>query len=317
MRGRHDCRFHPGSWHSPAMEQHAAIFDRRLLRVRRDRAARDFGAHDFLLRAAAERLLDRLLDLNRRFGTVLDLGSRTGILAGLWPDARRPATLIHADLSPDMARRAGGEGPALACDEEALPFAHGSLDGVVSCLSLHWANDLPGALVQIRRALRPDGLLLASVFGMGTLAELRDALAEAELELDGGISPRISPFADVRDLGGLMQRAGFALPVVDSDEITVTYESPFRLMHDLRGMAETNLVRQRLRRPSRSALFMRAAELYLQRHATDDGRVRATFRILTMTGWAPAPVQQAPLRPGSARVSLADALGGSGPGERG
>ena len=286
-----------------------APFDRRLLRNRRDRAAAGFAAHDFLLREAAHRLLERLLDLNRGFATVLDLGSRTGLLAEVWPKDRRPRLLVHADLSVAMAEAAIRRGPALACDEELLPLARGSLDAAVSCLSLHWTNDLPGALVQLRRALKPDGLLLASMLGAGTLCELRDCLAEAELEITGGYSPRVSPMADVRDLGGLLQRAGFALPVVDSDELTVTYDTPFDLMRDLRGMAETNMVVERLRTPSRAALFMRAGELYGQRHATADGRIRASFRILTMTGWAPHPAQQQPLRPGSARFPLASAVG--------
>ncbi len=292
------------------MEPGHAPFDRRLLRERRDRAAPGFDDHDFLLREAASRLLERLLDLNRNFSTVLDLGSRTGVLAEVWPRTRRPRMLVHADLSVAMAEVALRQGPALACDEELLPFAEASLDAVVSCLSLHWTNDLPGALVQLRRALRPDGLLLASMLGAGTLSELRDCLAEAELEIMGGCSPRTSPMADVRDLGSLLQRAGFALPVVDSDEITVTYATAFDLMRDLRGMAETNLVVERQRTPPRAALFMRAAELYRQRHAAADGRIRASFRILTMTGWVPHPAQQRPLRPGSARLSLADAVDG-------
>lgn len=285
------------------------IFDRQLLRARRDRAAKGFEDHDFLIRAVAERLTDRLLDLRRTFETVLDLGCHTGQLAAVWPESLEMPRLVQADLSPSMASRAAGRGAVLCCDEEALPIAETSLDAVFSCLSLHWVNDLPGALVQIRRALKPDGLLLASVLGGDTLVELREALSAAELEITGGISPRVSPFADIPDLGGLLQRAGFALPVVDSDLLTVTYDNLFRLMADLRGMGETNCVLERHRSPTRRGVLLRAAEIYHERFAGPDGRIPATFRILTMTGWAPDASQQQPLRPGSARARLADAMG--------
>ncbi len=285
------------------------VFDRRLVRARRDRAAPRFHERDFLVRAAAARLADRLLDLDREFAVALDLGCHAGAMAEAWPEGRARPFLVQADLSPAMARRAARNGPALACDEEALPFADGALDAVLSCLSLHWVNDLPGALAQIRRALKPDGLFMASMAGGGTLAELRAVLAEAEMEVAGGASPRVSPFADLPDLGGLLQRAGFALPVVDSDTIDVTYADLFALMADLRGMAEANATVERRRRPTRREVFPRAAELYRARHGAEDGRVPATFRILTMTGWAPAPSQQKPLRPGAARTRLAAALG--------
>jgi NADH dehydrogenase [ubiquinone] 1 alpha subcomplex assembly factor 5 len=293
------------------MDQNAIIFDRQLLRRRRDRAAARFGDFDFLVIEAAHRLTDRLLDLKRGFETVLNLGSRTGILARNWPDGLSMPWLAHADLSPVMAGAAALHGPALACDEEALPFAEGSLDAVLSCLSLHWVNDLPGALVQIRRALKPDGMFLASVLGGDTLVELREVLGAAELDVTSGLSPRVSPFADIPDLGGLLQRAGFALPVVDSDILTVTYDNLFALMADLRGMGETNVVMERYKRPTRRDVFMRAAEIYQERFAGPDGRIPATFQILTMTGWAPDASQQKPLRPGSARARLADAVGGT------
>lgn len=292
------------------MNQNPIIFDRELSRRRRDRAAARFDDFDFLMVEAADRLADRLLDLRREFTAVLDLGSHTGVLARVWPAGLTRPWLTHADLSPAMAARAAIHGPALACDEEALPFAEASLDAVLSCLSLHWVNDLPGALVQIRRALAPNGLFLASVLGGDTLVELREVLAAAELEVTGGISPRVSPFADIPDLGGLLQRAGFALPVVDSDALTVTYDNLFALMADLRGMGESNAVLERHKLPTRRGVLMRAAELYHQRFADADGRIPATFQILTMTGWAPDASQQKPLRPGSARNRLADALGG-------
>ncbi|MBL6600637.1 MAG: methyltransferase domain-containing protein [Alphaproteobacteria bacterium] len=292
------------------MSQNPIIFDRGLSRRRRDRAAARFDEFDFLMVEAADHLADRLLDLRREFNVVLDLGAHTGVLAKVWPAGLEKTWLAHADLSPAMAARAATHGPALACDEEALPVAEASLDAVLSCLSLHWVNDLPGALVQIRRALAPDGLFLASVLGGDTLVELREVLSAAELEVTGGISPRVSPFADIPDLGGLLQRAGFALPVVDSDALTVTYDNLFALMADLRGMGESNVVLERHKLPTRRGVLMRAAEIYHERFADADGRIPATFQILTMTGWAPDASQQKPLRPGSARNRLADAVGG-------
>jgi SAM-dependent methyltransferase len=198
---------------------------------------------------------------------------------------------------------------AVAADEEALPFRDASLDLVVSVLALHFVNDLPGTLVQIRRALKPDGLLLAALAGGDTLNELRHAFAAAEAELEGGASPRVVPFADVRELGGLLQRAGFALPVTDVDRITVRYASPIALLHDLRGMGATNPLIERSRRPLRRATLKRMIDIYVERFADGDGRIRATFEIVWLTGWAPDASQQKPLAPGSARQRLADALG--------
>jgi SAM-dependent methyltransferase len=197
---------------------------------------------------------------------------------------------------------------SMVADEEALPFAGNSFDLIVSALSLQWANDLPGALVQIRRALKPDGLFLAALVGGQSLAELRTALTSAEAELTGGASPRVAPFADVRDLGRLLQRAGFALPVTDVEPITVRYASMFALMQDLRAMGATNALSERSRVPLRRAVVLRAAEIYAERFADPDGRVRATFDIVWLSGWAPHESQQKPLAPGSARMRLADAL---------
>jgi len=193
-------------------------------------------------------------------------------------------------------------------DEEALPFPPESLDLVVSLLSLQFVDDLPGTLIQIRRALRPDGLFLAAVLGGATLNELRDALTAAEIETTGGLSPRVVPFLDVKDLGGLLQRAGFALPVTDTDRLTVRYDSMFDLMADLRAMGATNPLRDRTRKPTSRRLFLRAAEIYAERHADADGRIRATFEIVSASGWAPHESQQKPLKPGSAQMRLADAL---------
>ena len=189
------------------------------------------------------------------------------------------------------------------------PFAEASLDLVVSALALQWVNDLPGTLVQIRRALKPDGLLMAAMLGGDTLIELREAFASAESEIEGGLSPRVAPFADLRELGALMQRAGFALPVVDSDRLTVRYESAFALMRDLRAMGATNVLAERRRAPLRRATLMRMAEIYAERFADADGRVRATFEIVWLSGWSPHESQQKPLKPGSASQRLADALG--------
>jgi len=289
---------------------HMNVFDRRLVRRHRTRAAAELDGFDFLFMEGAERLCDRLLDINREFSLGLDLGCHGGeITRALAPG--RIETLIQADLSEAMARRAREKTgrSAVTLDEEALPFGLAAFDVVVSNLSLHWVNDLPGALSQIRMALKPDGLFLAQVFGGATLHELRNALAEAEIEIDGGLSPRVSPFADVRDLGSLLQRAGFALPVVDSDILTVSYGEPLKLLADLRGMGESNAVLERRRTPLKRQILMSALAKYLDRHADADGRIPATFEIITMTAWAPAPTQQQPLQPGAATGRLADALG--------
>jgi SAM-dependent methyltransferase len=196
----------------------------------------------------------------------------------------------------------------VVADEEALPFRDGSLDLVVSALTLQFVNDLPGALIQIRRALKPDGLFLAALIGGDSLTELRAAFAQAESEVEGGVSPRVAPFADLRDLGALLQRAGFALPVTDIDRVTVRYPSPLALMHDLRRMGATNVLTERRRKPSRRATLQRLFEIYAERFADADGRIRATFEIVWLSGWAPHESQQQPLKPGSAKMRLADAL---------
>ncbi|HEX6119977.1 MAG TPA: methyltransferase domain-containing protein [Dongiaceae bacterium] len=287
----------------------ARIFDRRLLRARRSRTAHDLHAHDFLLREIAERLADRLSDISRTFPLALDLGARDGILARTLNCRGGIETLVQSDLSPANAKRARKAGPVVVSDEETLPFKEQSLDAVLSNLTLHWVNDLPGALAQIRGSLKPDGLFLASLFGAGTLAELRTALMEAELAETGGASPRVSPFADLRDAAGLLQRAGFALPVADLDTVTVTYGDFFALLRDLRGMGEANALLDRLRRPTRRTLFARAAAIYQERFADVQGRLPATFQVLFLTGWAPHESQQQPARRGSGKTSLKDILG--------
>ena len=290
------------------------LFDRRQVRRQRDRAAARFDRHDFLFREVAERLLDRLCDTTRRYDLALDLGCHSGILSVAsvaLPDAdRRIGRLIQAEMAPRLAQQAAANSaPTLCADEEFLPIAPDSLDLIVSSLSLHSVNDLPGALIQAQRALKPDGLLLTALLGARSLQELRDALLTAEAEVAGGASPRVAPFVEVRDAGGLMQRAGFALPVVDTDVIQVSYDHAFALMRDLRGMGMANALTQRSRRPTRRGVLLRAAELYQQRHGAPDGGVSATFEIVFMHGWKPGPGQQQPLRPGSAQTRLADALG--------
>jgi SAM-dependent methyltransferase len=287
----------------------ACIFDRRLLRARRGRAARDLHAHDFLLTEIAERLADRLSDIARAFPLALDLGARDGILARTLKGRGGIETLIRSYLSPTEALRAQDGGPSVAADED-LPFRPHCFDAVLSNLALHWVNDLPGALAQIRSCLKPDGLFLASLFGAGTLAELRTALMEAELAETGGASPRVSPFADLRDAAGLLQRAGFALPVADLDTVTVTYGDFFALLHDLRGMGEANALLDRLKRHTRRTVFARAAAIYHERFADAQGRLPATFQVLFLTGWAPHESQQQPARRGSGKTSLKDVLGG-------
>ena len=275
------------------------IFDRPALRRNRDRAAATVPLVQPVLQEVAERLLDRLDDTTRRFARALDLGGR-GVIAPMLR-ARGIHTIVM-DLSPRMAARSGI--PAVAADEERLPFVHGSFDLVVANLSLHAVNDLPGALIQLRQALVPDGLFLASLPALGTLQALREALTEVESELTGGAAPRVAPFPDLRDGAALLQRAGFALPVADAEEITLAYADPLALLRDLRHAGEANAIVERSRLVPPRALFASA----LARLPTDGGRVREMLRVAMLTGWAPSESQPKPLRPGSAQHSLAAAL---------
>lgn len=291
------------------------LFDRKLLDLRRRRAARQTGPHgsaDFLLAHAADDLDARLSVVTRRFECVVDLGTPGDHARRVL--ATRGALTVHAahEVSHDG-------GLQVLADEEALPFADGSLDLVVSLLSLQFVNDLPGTLAQVRRALKPDGLFLAALIGGDTLTELREAFAEAESVVEGGVSPRIAPFVDVRSLGGLLQRAGFALPVVDSDRLTVRYDSALDLMRDLRRMGATNILRERRRAPLRRETLAQVLQIYSDNFSDSDRRVHATFEIVWLSGWAPHASQQQPLRPGSAKVRLADVLGdrSGDPGGRG
>jgi SAM-dependent methyltransferase len=286
----------------PAVPQ---VFDRALLRRRLTRALAGMPA-DFLLARVADDMAERLGAVLRTFTAALDLGTPsplvTDMLAGRGIASIVQAAPVAAALSPRATQ-------GLVTDAEVLPFPPESFDLVVSGLALQFVNDMPGVLVQIRRALKPDGLFLSCLVGGQSLRELRAAFAEAEEEVTGGASPRVAPFADLRDLGGLLQRAGLALPVTDIDSVTVRYQNLFALARDLRAMGAGNALTLRDRRPLRRAVLMRAAEIYAERFADADGRIRATFDLVWMSGWAPHESQQKPLRPGSAKMRLADVLG--------
>lgn len=282
------------------MQHIPQIFDRKRVRLHRSRAGSDFAGHDFLFREAAERLSERLDDVARDFPLVLDLGAKTGFFHG----HPKIGALVESEFSTLQSSAT----MRVIADEENLPFAPEIFDLVMSSLSLHWVNDLPGALIQIRQCLKPDGLFLAQFFGGQTLKELRDALATAALEIEGGLTPHISPFIDVRDAGSLLGRAGFSLPVVDSETVTVSYEHAFALMKDLRGMGESNALTQMRKNFSLRRLFTRAAEIYQERYAGADGRIPATFELVTLTAWAPHETQQKPAKRGSGKVNLKDFL---------
>jgi SAM-dependent methyltransferase len=290
------------------------LFDRALHRTRLDRAAKDYGRGGFLKTRAAEDAADRLSAVLHKFPLALDLGARDGALARALvgtPAQARIGTLIEADLSEKMLRSNPVQHSGrlrLVADEERLPFAPQSLDLVVSLLSLHWTSDLVGALVQIRLALKPDGLFMGAFLGGSTLTELRQSLLAAEAEVSGGAGLRVSPFADAIDAAGLLQRAGFALPVADIDRVTVRYDHPLKLLADLRAMGETNALTDRARRPLSRPVLARLCEIYTERFALPDGRIPATFEIISAAGWAPHESQPKPLRPGSAKMRLADAL---------
>jgi SAM-dependent methyltransferase len=272
------------------------------------------GLETFLLDQVADELANRLRLVLRRFGIAVDLGTPTdAVRTALLRDGAIGA-MIAVDPIIGSGQRLSGDHAAAAAwrvvaDEEALPFADSTLDLVVSGLSLQAVNDLPGVLVQVRRALKPDGLFLAALLGGDTLAELRQSFAVAESELEGGVSPRVAPFPDLRDLGALLQRAGFALPVTDVDRITVRYATPLGLLHDLRRMGAANPLIERRRVPLRRVTLMRAMEVYAARFADPDGKVRASFDVIWLSGWSPHESQQKPLRPGSAKKRLAEALG--------
>ncbi len=262
--------------------------------------------HAFLLERFRDDVEARLAFIQRDFTDALVLGAHGGSIGQLL--ASRSVRVV-VEMETISALLPTANSLAVLADEEALPFADESFDLIIAPLTLQFVNDLPGALVQIRRCLKPDGLFIGGMFGGSTLQELRRAWLEAEAEISGGASPRVAPFADVRDLGGLLQRAGFALPVVDADVVRVRYASPLALMHELRAMGAGNVLADRRRVPVSRRLLTRASEIYAGRFADADGRMPATFELLTMTAWAPHESQQKPLQPGTAKTRLADALG--------
>jgi SAM-dependent methyltransferase len=267
------------------------LFDRALLRARQSRALRA-GPATFLLDRVAEEMQERLRAVLREFKNGADVGTAGDQVRGAL--ASRVDQLARVDL-PDL-------------ESEPLPLRPESIELAVSALAFQLVNDLPGVLAQIRRALKPDGLLLAAMIGGDTLTELRQSFAAAEAELEGGVSPRVAPFADLRDVGALLQRAGFALPVTDVDRVVVRYDSALALMVDLRRMGATNVLVERRRTPTRRATLSRMAQIYAERFADADGRIRVTFDVIWLSGWAPHASQQQPLKPGSAKASLAEAV---------
>ncbi|MFP4097559.1 MAG: class I SAM-dependent methyltransferase [Alphaproteobacteria bacterium] len=291
----------------------AAIFERSLIARRRMRARNSFHKHGFLFRWSKAQIADRLLDINRRFETVLQLGSRCSFVAG--EHERLGSAVFTADLCTLPVSDYVARDCYIQASEEFLPVADGSLDAVLSNLNLHSVNDLPGSLVQIRSALKNDGLFMATMLGGETLHGLRKIMSEVEIKLFGGVSPHISPFADKRQMGDLLARAGFALPVVDSDVITVTYDSVFPLFADIRGMGESNAILARNKKPLTKEYFLHVAQAYKDQYAQSDGRIVAHFEVIHLLGWAPDASQQKPLKPGSAQYRLADFLGSSSTGD--
>jgi SAM-dependent methyltransferase len=267
------------------------LFDRTLLRTRLNRVQR-LGPATFLLERVAADMAERLSAVLRDFKSIADVGTPGDHIARAL--AERFAHVARVDL-PER------ESDPLAVEAQSLDLA-------ISALAFQFVNDLPGMLVQIRRALRPDGLLMAAMIGGDTLIELRQSFASAEAELEGGVSPRVAPFADLRDVGALLQRAGFALPVTDVDRVVVRYDSAFGLMQDLRRMGAANILSERRRTPTRRATMLRMAEIYRERFADSDGRIRATFDVIWLSGWAPHESQPKPLKPGSAKMGLEQAV---------
>jgi SAM-dependent methyltransferase len=287
------------------VSERSLIFDHSVVRLQRRRA---LGQVSFLMQRVADDLGDRLATVLRHFGCAVDLGTPGDAVLDVLAASGKTVSIVAADaLVTRKLMKPGVLG--VAVDEEALPFRDASLDLVVSALAFQFINDLPGLFVQIRRVLKPDGLFLAALAGGETLIELRQSFAEAETAIENGVSPRVIPLLDVREAGTLLQRAGFALPVTDVDRLIVRYGSPIALMHDLRALGATNPMLERSRRPLKRALLERVIDIYRQRFSDPDGRMRATFDIIWVSGWSPHPNQQKPLPPGSARQRLADALG--------
>lgn len=291
----------------PSANKENIVFNRSAIRRHRDRAAANFSNHDFMVREITERLIDNLKDIRKDFQNIVSLQADMSIVNQHFENV----PIIHQDFSFDMLQ--SQHGLLIQGDEEFFPYKNQSLDLILSCLSLHWVNDLPGSLTQFLQSLTPDGLFMGVLFGGDTLKELRDVMMSAEMELRGGISPHISPFLDVKDAGALLQRAGFALPVVSAETITVKYDNAFSLMNELKAMGEQNGLVKRFKGLTRPELLTRAAHIYQNEYADSADRIPATFEILYLQGWAPHESQQKPLKPGSAKMSLKDVLGAKPP----
>lgn len=288
------------------------LFDRALIARNRDRASDCYQDYDFLKRRESTQLLDRLRDSPREFAHALDLWAHTGQASQALKDSGCVEKITALEPSKKMRAALKAQNiEVVAAENESLSFKPATFDLAVSILGLHWANDLPGLLSQIRTVLKPDGLFLACLFGGGTLSELRHSLIEAESEITGGVSPRLSPLPGLQDMAGLLQRAGFALPVADIERVTVRYTHPMKLLQDLKGMGEQAAFAPRAgqeRRPLSRRILARMSEIYAERYSDPDGKVRASFEIVWLSGWAPAAGQPKPLRPGSGKFSLADAV---------
>jgi NADH dehydrogenase [ubiquinone] 1 alpha subcomplex assembly factor 5 len=285
------------------------IFDRHKTRRNRAKAAHMPNTADWLQTANRQQLLDRLLDMKRSFHSALSMGCKKGETAKALAQDHNLETVIATDLSHAFTCKANMDGiAAVTADEEWVPFGPDAFDLIIAEQCLHWTNDLPGSLIQLKRCLQPDGLFLASLFGSATLHELRAALFEAESNLLGGVTPRVSPFVDVRDAGNLLLRANFALPVADTDVIIREYDCLADLFNELRQMGETTSILDRFKGLTTPRLFTAAEEIYRNRHGTEQGKLRATFEIVTLTAWAPAETQQKPMARGSAQNRLSDAL---------
>jgi SAM-dependent methyltransferase len=299
-----------------AMTERLDLIDIETLRRQRDRAAAGFDRLDYLKRAVAERIMDRIDTIRRDLPLVLDVGCHTGVLTEMLKATPKIGTVKALDPAAEMVARAhmrtGVEVAQADFDQmfcADMPFFNDRFDAIVSAFSLHWANDLPGVLVQLKQWLKPDGVMLLALAGGDTLNRLRNCIAMAESEIMGGLSPRVLPMGDIRDMGGLIGRAGLVMPVADSDKITVTYPDFLTFLGEIRGMGEGNALAGRIRRFSPRALFLRAAELYQDEYAAEDGCITESFDIITLTGWSSGANQPEPLKPGSAKKSLADALG--------
>ena len=283
------------------------IFERKQLRRNRDRCAKSFKDHNFLFKWVEQELLDRLGDIKHNFHNVLQIGARTSNnFTSNIIETAHIQSLSTMDITEKLLKN--HKEPTILGDEESLPFAQNTIDMVLSALSIHVVNDLPGCLMRINRVLKADGLFLAAMFGGETLHELRQSLTHAELEIKGGASPRIAPFADKKQMGDLLQRAGFALPVVDSDMISVTYDTMFDLLHDLRGMGESNIITARDKSYTGRNFFTEAERYYAKHFSEPDGRIHASFEIIFLIGWSPHSSQQQPLKPGSATYKLEEIL---------